>query len=131
MIPLSRARRIGVAAIGGVLLLQAFNSFACYGHGFGEYLQSLAFLAIPLIPALVGLATLNPLRALGACLLFAPWLVLAYWTDCVRPYMGGGASMIYVAVLLWGTPSSLAGALLTGPVMRLAGVSLADDRARE
>ena len=32
----------------------------------------------------------GPLRAVGACLLFAPWLVFAYYTDCVRPYQGGG-----------------------------------------
>ena len=61
-------------------------------------------------------------------LLFAPWLVFAYYTDCVRPYQGGGASMIYVAVLLWGTPCAIVGALLTGPVMRLFGVSVAPRR---
>jgi len=31
--------------------------------------------------ALAMLLTANPLRAVGACLLFAPWLVLAYYTD--------------------------------------------------
>ncbi|MDQ8020484.1 MAG: hypothetical protein REI94_01495, partial [Moraxellaceae bacterium] len=66
--------------------------------------------------------TANPLRAVGACLLFAPWLVFAYYTDCVQPYQGGGASMIYVAVLLWGSLSSLAGAVLSGPLMRLLGI---------
>ena len=65
------------------------------------------FLLLPLAPALVSLVTSNPLRAVGACALLAPWLVFAYYTDCVRPYSGGGASMVYVAVLLWGTPSAI------------------------
>jgi len=53
-------------------------------------------------------------------------LFLAYYTDCVRPYSGGGASMIYIAVLFWGTPSSLVGALVTGPVMRVLGISVGE-----
>jgi hypothetical protein len=81
-------------------------------------------LLIPLVPASISLATANPLRAIGACLLLAPWLGLAYYTDCMRPYSGGGASMIYVAVLIWGTPCSILGALATGPVMRALGVAV-------
>jgi hypothetical protein len=82
------------------------------------------FLGAPLLPALVSLAFPNPLRAVGACALFAPWLLLAYYTDCIRPYSGGGASMIYVAVLLWGTPSAIIGALVTGPVIRGLGIEV-------
>ena len=84
------------------------------------------FLVVPLTPAVISLFTANPLRAVGACLLFAPWLDLAYYTDCVRPYSGGRSSMIYVAVLLWGTPSAfLVGALLTGPILRLLRIRVA------
>jgi len=36
--------------------------------------------------------------------------------------------MIYVAVLLWGTPSAIVGALLTGPAMRMSGMSVAPRR---
>ncbi|MDR7070838.1 hypothetical protein J2X02_003709 [Pseudoxanthomonas japonensis] len=36
--------------------------------------------------------------------------------------------MIYVAVLLWGTPCAVVGALLTGPVMRLFGLTVASRR---
>ena len=119
-----------MAAILGVVALQAFNSVACYGHGPLQFLTVLGiFLFIPLLPAIVSLATANPLRAVGACVLFAPWLVLAYVTDCVRPYTGGGASMVYVAVLLWGTPCAILGALVTGPVMRALGISV--DRRRQ
>ena len=116
----------GSAAIVGVIALQAFNSFGCYHMSVLQFLSSSAiFLLLPLAPALVSLVTSNPLRAVGACALLAPWLVFAYYTDCVRPYSGGGASMVYVAVLLWGTPSAILGALVTGPVLRLSRVHVA------
>lgn len=119
----------GIAAIVFVIALQAFNSVGCYDHTLSTFVAVLGtFLMVPLLPAFVSLFTANPLRAVGACVLFAPWLVFAYYTDCVRPYQGGGASMIYVAVLLWGTPCAIIGALLTGPVMRLFGVSVAPRR---
>jgi len=108
-----------------VLAVQAFNSFFCYGHGALQFLSATAFfVGIPLVPALVSLFTPNPLRAIGACLLFVPWLAFAYYVDCVAPYAGGGASMIYVAVFLWGGLSALAGALLTAPIARLAGLEI-------
>ena len=121
----TRARAFGWLGIAVVIGAQAFNSFTCYGHDFGEFLSVLGyFLALPLVPALVALFTRNPLRAVGASLLLLPWLVLAYYTDCVRPDQGGGASMVYVAVLLWGSVTSVVGALLAGPVMRLLGVTV-------
>jgi hypothetical protein len=115
----------GIIAIAGVIGIQAFNSFACYGHDFWSFLGALGiFLSLPLLPAVISLMTANPLRAIGACLLFAPWLFFAYYTDCVRPYTGGGASMIYIAVILGGTPSSIIGALVTGPILRAFGISV-------
>ena len=129
VIPRKQAVVAGVIAIACVLALQAFNSIGCYEHTLVTFEQVLGmFLLVPLLPALMSLFTANPLRAVGACLLFAPWLVFAYYTDCVRPYQGGGASMIYVAVLLWGTPCAVVGALLTGPVMRLFGLTVASHR---
>ena len=116
---------IGIAAILAIVAQQAFSSFSCYGHSLASFLGVVGiFLGVPLLPALVSLATANPLRAVGACLMLSPWLGVAYYTDCVRPYTGGGASMIYVAVLLWGTPCSLLGALITGPLLRVAGVRI-------
>ncbi|MDR6842404.1 hypothetical protein J2W94_002698 [Pseudoxanthomonas sacheonensis] len=32
--------------------------------------------------------------------------------------------MIYVAILLWGTPCAVVGALLTGPLLRLVGIKV-------
>lgn len=121
----SRAFLLGIGSISAVLMLHAINSFGCYKNDFDAFLETSAtFLAVPLLPALVSLAFPNPLRAVGACALFAPWLLLAYYTDCIRPYSGGGASMIYIAVLLWGTPSAIIGALITGPVIRRLGIEI-------
>lgn len=125
LIDRTRATTSGVVAILGIVTLQAFNSAACYRHGIAEFLAALGtFLLLPLLPPLIALATANPLRAVGGCLLLAPWLVFAYYTDCVRPYAGGGASMVYVAVLLWGTPSAILGVLATGPILRMLGISV-------
>ena len=123
----SRARFIGVAAIGGVLLLQAFNSFSCYHHDFRTFLlDTLISLGIPLLPALVSLALPNPLRAVGACVFLAPWLLYAYYYDCVRPYSGGGASMIYVAVFLYGTVTSLIGSIITSSITKGLGIEITE-----
>lgn len=119
----SKAILSGIIAIAGVIGIQAFNSFACYGHNLWSFLGALGiFLSLPLLPAIISLVTANPLRTIGACLLFAPWLFFAYYTDCIRPYTGGGASMIYIAVVFWGTPSSIIGALVTGPILRAVGI---------
>lgn len=126
------ALSLGLAAVAAILAQQAFNSFSCYHHSLLDYLGAVGiFLLIPLLPALVSLLTANPLRAVGACLLLSPWLWFAYYTDCVAPYAGGGASLIYVAVLLWGTPCALLGALMTGPILRLAGVKVAPAGGRD
>ena len=103
--------------------MQAFNSFSCYGHDMPAYLRALGFVAIPMAPALVAVITKNPLRAVAASLLFAPWLLFAYYTDCVRPYQGGGASMIYVAVVMYGLPCTLLGALFAGPALKGLGIT--------
>lgn|SRR5690554_878744 len=119
-----RALQLGLAAMGCIVCLQAFNSFACYGHGPGLFLLGLGFVAVPLLPALLVLPSSNPLRAVGACVLFAPWLVYAYYVDCIQPHAGGGASMVYVLVVMGGLPSAIVGALVTGPVMRMFGISV-------
>lgn len=105
---------IGCATIAGILLLQAFIGFGCYGQDIGMFITGIVwFLAIPLLPAVLSLLRTNPLGAVGACLLVAPWMLFAYYIDCIKPYMGGGASLAYVAVLLYGTPGAILGALLT------------------
>ena len=120
------ALRIGLLSLAAVVGLELFNGVACYHHGLRSQLVALCFVAVGFSPGLVALATRNPLRTAGAALLFAPWLVLAYYTDCVRPYQGGGASMIYIAVVMYGFPCAAAGALLTGPVLKRLGVTVGD-----
>jgi hypothetical protein len=116
---------IGSAAIAAVIAVQAFNSFACYSHGIFTFLLVTAiFVLIPLTLGIISLWSANPLRAVGACLFFVPWLFFAFYTDCVRPYAGGGASMIYVVVLLYGLPCATVGALVTGPIVRLLGITV-------
>ena len=115
----ANARHIGAMAIAGVVLLHALNGFGCHGQAFGSFLASLAYFVLPaLVVAAIGLFTANPLRAATAAAFFAPWLVLAFVTDCVIPYRGGGASMIYVAVLMWGTPCAIVGAFLGDAITR-------------
>ena len=120
----SKAIVLGLVSITGVALLETFNSLACYKHDFGHFLSAMLFIGIPMLPALVSLATGNPLRAVGASVFFAPWLVFAYYVDCIVPYQGGGASMVYVGVILWGFPSAAVGALMTGPVLRMFDVQV-------
>ena len=120
-----RAIQLGIAAICGIVVLHAVNTFGCNSASSGSFVASFAiFVFPPLIPAILSLASANPLRSVGASLFLAPWLLLAYYVDCVQPYSGGGASMIYVAILFWGTPSAILGALVTGPILRMVGIQL-------
>lgn len=118
---------IGVAAIVGTMLLHAMIGFGCYRQDLGMFITgALYFLATPLLPAVLALLRANPLGAVGACLLIAPWMLFAWYIDCVKPYAGGGASLAYVAVLLYGTPGALLGALLTPWLLDKLGLRIED-----
>jgi hypothetical protein len=123
-----KARLIGSLSILGVVVLQSFNGVACYHQGPKDFVFAfLVFVAPAVLIATIAVFTANPLRAVFASAFFAPWLVTAYYTDCVAVYHGGGASMVYVIVLLWGVPSALLGALIAGPIPRRFGVSVAEE----
>lgn len=124
----THARVAGLLAIGVVFLLQVVNSYGCYRHSFSELLQALVFVLPPMLPAFLALATRNPLRAVGASALFAPWLPYAFYVDCIVPYAGGGASMIYVGVVMFGLPCAIVGALISGLVCRWLGLRVEDAR---
>jgi hypothetical protein len=79
----------------------------------------LTWLLIPLSPALVAAFTLNPLCAIAAVVPVALLIAYAFYFDCIRPYQGGGASMIYLAVWFYGFLSSAAVAVLAIPLLRL------------
>lgn len=123
----AHARWIGVAAIAGVVVLHTFIGFGCYRQDLGMFVTgALYFLLIPLLPAAFSLLRANPLGAVGACLMVVPWILFAYYIDCVKPYTGGGASLAYVAVILYGTPGAILGALITPWLTRKAGLQVID-----
>jgi uncharacterized protein YybS (DUF2232 family) len=87
-------------------------------------LVGLAFIAIPMLSAIISLVLPNPLRAVGASAFVVPWLVWAYVIDCVLPYSGGGASMSYVTVVILGTPCAILGAFVAAPVAKRLGIEI-------
>ena len=111
-VSLRTARRAAALGVLGVVALQALNSFGCAHQSLSQFLVSLLWISWPMAPALVFFWTPNPLRSLAASLSFAPWLVLAYGVECVAPYSSGGASMIYVPVIVLGFFTSLVGAFV-------------------
>lgn len=120
------ALRLGLLATATIAGLQVFSGVACYSLSPGYHLAALGLVCLAFLPGLASLLSRNPLRAVGAALLFAPWLALAYYTDCVLPPKGPASSMSYLAVLVYGLPSAAIGALLTSPVLRLLRVNVSD-----
>ena len=119
--------------LGAVIALQAFNSFQCYQHDVATFLMTVAvFVLVPLIPSLIAMMTRNPLCAWGGYIGFVPWLVFAYYVDCVRPQSDDvGASMVYVNVLLFGSLSCLLGVLLFAAVMWVFQIKVLKRHERE
>jgi len=95
------AERIGFAALAVALGCIVFTRLKCFGFD-----SAWALLADLLIfgPSLIGgfacVSTSNPLRAIGAAagIIFAT--SFAYYSECVRPYVSGGASFIGLALLV-------------------------------
>ena len=125
-IPRSTALSVGLLASAAVVALQLFNGFACYDLNLGYHLAALALVGLAFLPGLVCLPSKNPLRTAGAALLFAPWLVIAFYIDCVLPPRGPASSMSYLMVVVYGFLSSAIGALITGPALRLLNVDVTD-----
>ena len=115
----------GIVAIFLIMAVQIFSSVTCYEQNVSQFFYGVIFfLGVPLLVALIGLLSKNPLRAVGASILIIPWQVIAYYTDCVTPYIGGGASFSYIAVLLWGSVGALIGLLITGLITKVLGVTV-------
>jgi hypothetical protein len=120
------ALTVGLLATAAIAGLQLFNGFACYELSLGYHLAALALVALAFLPGIVCLASKNPLRTAGAALLFAPWLVIAFYIDCVVPPKGPASSMSYLMVVVYGFLSSAIGALITAPALRLLRVEVTD-----
>lgn len=109
-----------------VVGLQLFNGVACYRLSLGYHLAAFGIVGLAFLPGLVALLSRNPLRTVGAALLFVPWLTLAYYTDCVLPPKGPASSMSYLVVVVYGFPCAAIGALVTGPLLRLFRVEVSE-----
>lgn len=103
-------------SIGLAICFQLFNDVACYEKTITEIALWLWFALIPLIPAVVFISRNQSIHAIAAALAVIPFYLFAYYADCVMPYEGGGASMVYVVVLMFGTPVAIVAGLLAGYV---------------
>ena len=100
-------QRLRFLPIAVVFVIQAGAAlFACETDGL-ELMVLLVATGVLLIPAFLWLRASSAGGVFGACCGLLPWLVWEIYIDCVAPYRGGGASMAYVAVFLWGIPSSV------------------------
>jgi hypothetical protein len=122
----SSAYRAGLLAVALILGLQVLNGVACYELSPGFHLVALGLVIIAFLPGVVALLSKNPLRAVGAAILFAPWLAFAYYTDCVLPPKGPASSMSYLAVVVYGFPSAAIGAWATAPFLKTLRVRVGD-----
>jgi hypothetical protein len=118
------ALAIGWSAIALAIAVQLFNDLTCYGNSLLDAVKHLWFPAIPLIPGLIAVFGENPIKAIGASLVAITFYAMAYYTDCIRPYEGGGASMFYVVVILYGTPLAFIATWLVGFICRQFGVTV-------
>jgi hypothetical protein len=111
----------------GAVCVQLFNNFACYQHDLAEALTTLWFPSIVLIPSIIYSFTDNPLRSVISSLVAILLYLFAYYVDCVRPDSGGGASMVYLVVVIYGTPLAAGLGLLAGPLCRWLGIRVSRD----
>ena len=96
-----------------VVAMQAYSGLTCYEQTWDVLLTN------------IGIFVMVPLSALGGFLAFLPWLIYAYYVDCMTPHTGsGGASLIYVVVFLYGAASCLLGVLLVAVLMWLMQVKV-------
>ncbi|MDA9771097.1 hypothetical protein N9D02_08700 [Emcibacteraceae bacterium] len=97
------AFRIGISSFFLVLLMHTLYSFSGSGESVSYFLTSALLFILPsLIIPILFLIFKHPLIAFGGVIPILPWLLLAYYADHIMPYQGGGASIMYVAVVFWG-----------------------------
>lgn len=80
--------------------MHTLYSFSGSGESVSYLLTSALLFILPsLIIPILFLIFKHPLIAFGGVIPILPWLLLAYYVDHIMPYEGGGASIMYVAVL--------------------------------
>lgn len=92
---------IGVAIVFLVQLAFALPGTRCEIAGLFE--AGLICLA----PAAAFLLARHPVSAAAASTAVLPFLLWANNHECIQPYPGGGASMVYVVVFMFGIPFSI------------------------
>lgn len=114
-LPSSASRSVIFAwiSIGLAIGCQLFNDLCCYEKTLLESLIWMWFTLIPVVPAAFFMFAKKPIAAIGAALVVIPFYAMAYYSDCILPYQGGGASMVYVIVIMFGTPVAIATGLLS------------------
>lgn len=95
------AERIGFAALAVALGCVAFTRLNCFGFdSFWTILADLLVFGPSLIGGVACVSSSNPLRAIGAAAGITFATSFAYYSECVRPYEGGGASFVGLALLV-------------------------------
>jgi hypothetical protein len=111
---MNKHRQVGLVVVIGVLVQQF--AFALFSQSCGIFSMLLVG-GIVLIPTAAFLISRTPLASVAACIALMPFLVWANNSECIQPYSGGGASMAYVVVFLFGIPASvIAGGLVCAAV---------------
>lgn len=102
--PPTNSRWVGLIGVVLVLLVQlafALPGTRCEVAGLFE--AGLICLA----PAAAFLLTKHPVSAAASSAAMLPFLLWANNHECIQPYPGGGASMVYVVVFMFGIPFSI------------------------
>lgn len=121
-VPYLLAQKIAWSAILIALCIPLYSNLTCYEKTVIETLVALAFQAIPLIPAFIAIFSPNPLKAIGPSIIAAIFYLFAHNVDCVQSYEGGGASMIYVVVIMYGLPLAFIASWITGVICNSTGI---------
>ena len=117
---------IGVVSIFVVVLVEYFNNVTCFKLDIVDFIIGFIIFVLPgIIPAIVGLFLKRlAFSSLGSALFLLPFLIYAYQKECGNLASDGGASMVYLVVLFYGTLSSLIGAFLFPLIAYIFGVRI-------
>lgn len=119
------ATKFSIGAFLLIFLMYSLYSFSCGKTSFSEFISTgFIFICPSLVIPSVFLIFKRTLVAAVGTLFVLPWLMLAYYVDCIMPYQGGGASMLYLGILFWGPPSAIAGMIITGFLIRFKKIEI-------
>ncbi len=107
------AKRLSQLSFLLVVAAHGLYSIGCHKSGFSGFLTAgLFFDGVPMVLPILSYFLKNYFVATIGAFGVLPWIGYAFYVDCIMPYQGGGASMMYVAIIFWGTPSAICGMLV-------------------